>query len=236
MNRRLLLGITALAAIGLIVTVSFTPIAGAIVGSLLLAITGGAASKWVLRVGGLVVLLTIAFAPLLTSRYHEQFATPHAPVKQIPLLPQNFNFRVQVWRTEFIPVLAKHITTGYGPEPPPRLAFSFTESIYITLMLRGGLPLLLLYGGLMLTLALEARARRDDPNPERAAIARLMFIVIVLTVFMEVPTNYFVNAGFPFLLWTLAALMMGGKQRRGLAPLRARGSGGGNPRSSVQST
>jgi hypothetical protein len=225
MSPKLLRVITALAAIGVIVTVSFTPIAGALIGSLAVAVTARQRNRWGTRIAALIVLLSIAFAPLLTSRYHEQFNV-RAPVKQIPFLPQNFNFRITVWTTEFVPVLAKHVITGYGPDLPPDLAFTYTESVYVTLLLRGGLPLLCLYAGLMVALALEARDLGDDPDPDRRSAAKVVFVVIILVVFMQVTTNYFVNAGFPHLFWILAALLMA-RQRtsvgRGspvVAPLR----------------
>ncbi len=213
MKPRILAGIVVLAGIALITTVSFTPIAGTAVGVLVLAVTARPRKRWVARAASLIVLLSVAFGPVLAARYKQQF-TLQAPIKQIPYLPQNFNFRITVWTTEFLPVLEKHLTTGYGPETPLNLAFSYTESIYVTLLLRGGLPLLFLYAGLMLTLALRARDLRADPDVERRAVARTLFVVIILVVFMQMATNYFVNAGFPFLFWILAALLTAGTGSR----------------------
>ena len=42
----------------------------------------------------------------------------------------------------------------------------------------------------------------------------MLFIVIILVVFMQMTTNYFVNAGFPFLFWVLAALLTAGTGTR----------------------
>jgi O-antigen/teichoic acid export membrane protein len=214
MKLRILAGIVVLAGIALITTVSFTPIAGTAVGVLVLAVTARPRKRWVVRAAALIVLLSVAFGPILAARYKQQF-TLQAPIKQIPYLPQNFNFRITVWTTEFLPVLEKHLTTGYGPETPLNLAFSYTESVYVTLLLRGGLPLLFLYAGLMLTLAWRARDLRDDPDIERRAVARALFVLIILVVFMQMTTNYFVNAGFPFLFWVLAALLTAGTGNRG---------------------
>ncbi len=213
MKPRTLAGIVVLAGIALITTVSFTPIAGTAAGVLVLAVTARPRKQWMTRIAGFVVLIGIAFAPVLATRYQQQFAGQIA-VKQIPYLPQNFNFRITVWTTEFIPVLVKHPVTGYGPNLPPNLGFSYTESVYVTLLLRGGLPLLLLYAGLMLTLALRARDLRDDPDAGRRAVARTLFVLIVLVVFMQVTTNYFVNAGFPFIFWVLAGLLTAGTGSR----------------------
>jgi O-antigen/teichoic acid export membrane protein len=213
MKPRTMAGIVVLAGIALITTVSATPIAGTAVGVLVLALTVRPRKRSVVRAASLIALLGVAFGPVLATRYKQQF-TLQAPIKQIPYLPQNFNFRITVWTTEFLPVIEKHLTTGYGPETPSNLAFSYTESVYVTLLLRGGLPLLVLYAGLMLTLALRARDLRDDPDPERRAVARTLFVVIVLVVFMQMTTNYFVNAGFPFLFWVLAALLISGTGSR----------------------
>lgn len=213
MKPRTLAGIAVLAGIALITTVSFTPIAGTAAGVLVLAVTARPRKQWMMRIAGFVVLLSIAFAPVLATRYRQQF-TGQITVKQIPYLPQNFNFRISVWTTEFFPVLAKHLTTGFGPDLPPNLGFSYTESVYVTLLLRGGLPLLLLYAALMLSLALQARDFRNDPGVERRVVAQVLFLLIVLVVFMQLTTNYFVNAGFPFIFWVLAGLLTAGAGNR----------------------
>jgi O-antigen/teichoic acid export membrane protein len=213
MKPKVLAGIVVLAGIALITTVSATPIAGTAVGVLVLAMTARPRKQWVVRAAGLIVGLSVAFGPVLAARYKQQFAI-QAPIKQIPFLPQNFNFRVTVWTTEFLPVLAKHLTTGYGPDTPANLAFSYTESVYVTILLRGGLPLLFIYAGLMLTLAFQARDLWRHPDAERRAIAQTLFILIVLAVFMQLTTNYFVNAGFPFLFWVLAGLLTAGTASR----------------------
>jgi O-antigen/teichoic acid export membrane protein len=73
----------------------------------------------------------------------------------------------------------------------------------------------------MIILALRARDLRNDPEVERRTVARLLSIVIVLVVFMQLITNYFVNAGFPFLFWVLAALLTAGTESRVRRPWRS---------------
>jgi O-antigen ligase len=206
MSRRLLVVVVALAAAGVVSTVSFTPIAGMVAGTLFLLPLARRPQRWfaAVAVGGAV--LAILFGPLIASRYHEQFAT-YGPVKQRPYLPQNLNFRIDVWTTEFVPVLKSRLTTGYGPDEPPNLVFKYTESVYVTLLLRGGLPLLVIYGALMAALALRARDVKDRDPPEARAVAHVAFLLVVLAFFMQTVTNYFVNSGFPFLFWVLAALL-----------------------------
>lgn len=208
-----LIWIVVLAGVALVTTVTITPMVSAAVGVLVLAATARPRRRWVTRAVGLIAFLGIAFEPILAARYDQQYAS-RPPGRQIPFLPETLNFRIDVWTNEFLPVLAKHLVTGYGPHTPPRLAFDYTESVYVTILLRGGLPLLFLYAALMITLALRARDRRNDPDVARRAVAQVVFLLIVLVVFAQLVTNYFVNAGFPFLFWVLAALLMGDSATR----------------------
>ena len=209
MKPRTLVWTVVLAGIALTTTVTITPLVGAAVGVLALAATARPRKQWVMRAAGLIGLLCVAFGPILAARYDQQYAF-HPPTNEIPYLPETINFRIAVW-TKFIPVVAEHLVTGYGPDTPQiNQAFSYTESVYVTLLLRGGLPLLFLYAGLMVALALQTRDLKNDPDAARRMIAKVLFLLVILIVFMQLVTNYFVNAGFPFLFWILAALLMGG--------------------------
>jgi O-antigen/teichoic acid export membrane protein len=213
MKPRTLTWIVVLAGIAQICTVTVTAIAATAVGVLVLALTARPRRQWAVRAAGLIVLLMVAFGPILAARYKQQYALA-APIRQIPYLPETINYRIAVWTTEFIPVVMKHLVTGFGPDTPPNIAFPYTESVYFTLLLRGGLSLLFLYAGLMLALAFQSRYRRNDPDPERRAIAQTLFLLILLVAFIQLITPYFVDAGFPFLFWVLAGLLMSGTRSR----------------------
>jgi O-antigen/teichoic acid export membrane protein len=66
----------------------------------------------------------------------------------------------------------------------------------------------------MLSLALQARDLRNDPDVERRVVGQVLFLLTVLIVFMQLTTNYFVNAGFPFIFWVLAGLLTAGTGSR----------------------
>ena len=206
-DRRLLIVVLVLAVIALIETVSFTPIAGAVIGALLLARRAGSSRRLLPRLIAFGAVAALLSMPLLASRYEEQFRS-QPPSAERSILPYNFDFRLEVWNSEFRPVLARHLTTGYGPELPPNLGFAYTESVYVTLLLRGGLPLLFIYLGLMMSLALEARERKRSDDADRQAVAGALSLVIAIGFFLMLATNYFVNAGFPYLFWALAALLL----------------------------
>jgi competence ComEA-like helix-hairpin-helix protein len=208
MHPKVLLGIVVLAAVAVINTASFTPIAGMVAGTFALVYMERRSRRLVGSLAVAVGVLAILFAPLLDGRYKEQFATQ--PPKSIPYLPQNFSFRIEVWRRDYLPLIDQHLTTGYGPGVAPEIQFVYTESVYVTLLLRGGLPLLLVYGGLMLAIGASARSLRYQDDSEQQAVARVLYVLLLLIVFMQLVTNYFVNVGFPHLFWLLAALLYGG--------------------------
>jgi len=206
-GRRLLIVVLVLAVIALIETVSFTPILGTVLGGLLLVRKAGGGRRWLPRLIAFGALAALLSMPLLASRYQEQFRS-QPPSAQHSILPYNFDFRIKVWNSEFRPLLARHLTTGYGPDLPPNLGFAYTESVYVTLLLRGGLPLLLVYAGLMLALRHDARDRRSSDDADRQAVASALSLIIAIGVILMLTTNYFVNAGFPHLFWALAALLL----------------------------
>ena len=214
MSRKILVGIVSLAGVALINTVSFTPIVGAIVGCFFVLRLAERPQRWVGAVAASVAVVGLMFAPLLASRYQQQFG-PQAPVQQYAYLPQNVNFRIAVWTDQYLPVVREHLATGYGPDHPTSIPFSYTETIYVTLLLRGGIPLLTIYAGLLFALALRAREVRHDSDPDRRALGRVLYLIVVLGLFMQLLTNYFVNAGFPHLFWILAALLFIEGNRRG---------------------
>jgi hypothetical protein len=99
--------------------------------------------------------------------------------------------------------------TGYGPELPPGALWQYTESQYVTLLLRGGFPLLIIYGLLNWTLFAEARRRSRWQGVDRV-IGRTVEALTVILVPMLVLDNYFINSGLAELWWILAGLLFAG--------------------------
>ena len=156
-----LLVVMGLAAAGLFATVTLTVIITAAIGGVLLAIWYGKIA-WVLPavlIGAALALL--AFGPSLQNRIDEQFGDA---VNRPAWVPDTMDYRYRLWRDQYLPIVRDgKWWTGYGPDSPPNLSFAFTESLYITLVMRGGLPLLLLYAALVLVLAGAAFRARGRP-------------------------------------------------------------------------
>lgn len=212
LGRRTLLGILALDGLTMGATVTVTPILGVTAGILALAF-------WYRRLGraalGLAVAATFAiltFGSAVSARIDQETGRSEVSGGGTP---STLGFRAHVWREQFLPVIDQHLATGYGPKLPPGSVWEFTESGYITLLLRGGLPLLLLFGWLMWTIARHSLTIDDDRRP----IARVMFIVVLLLVVMHGVANYFFDSGFPQLWWGLAGILLAGttESRRSVA-------------------
>jgi O-Antigen ligase len=208
LRRSILVPILALAVAALVQTASLTPLIGVIAGALVI----GYWSKRLARVlAGLAVIaavVAVLFAPLLGARLHDQFHA--APTTQrSAVVPQTIAFRYYVWSHEFAPILSRDLLTGYGPEPPATLSFGYTESLYVTLLLRGGLPLLLVYFGLVTALLVQMRPLLADPDVERRVVARVLTILFVMLIFMHLFISYFVDSGPPHVIWILAGVAFG---------------------------
>jgi hypothetical protein len=200
--RRTMLGIVALDAVAMGTTATITPIIGVIVGVLALAYWYHRLGRALLAVMVAALCAIVIFGPTVSARINQE----RSGAETNGGAPSTLSFRWRVWTQEFLPTIDQHLATGYGPDLPPGSTWEFTESAYITLLLRGGLPLVLIFGWLMWIMARLSRHRDDDRRP----VARSMFIVILLLVVMHTVNNYFFDSGFPQVWWGLAGVLTAG--------------------------
>ena len=209
MSRRELGVVLAIAGGGVIATATIAPIAGVVIGALVLGFWMRKLSKLVVGVAIGAMVLALLFSPLLTSRYDQQFGTGTVITHRPDYVPQTLWARYLIWTDQYIPALAKDERwfAGYGPGVPPEVDWPYTESLYITMVLRGGIILLAIYGFLMLALATRARAYTRSRDPTQRALARVVYLSVILLLFMHIVANYFVVSGFPHLFWPLLGLL-----------------------------
>jgi O-antigen ligase len=196
----LLVPVLVLAGIALVLTLTAAPLLGVIVGSVLLGL-------WLRRFGRVAVVVAaglsaavLLFAPLFQARYEQQFGTGGLGV------PETLAFRYDVWTEQYLPFLSERLATGYGPDTPP-VGWGYAESVYVTMLVRGGLPLLVVYLALMWVLLAAAYRSTSDDDPFQAAIARVLVVALVMLVFMHFVSSYFVTSGLPHLLWALVGVL-----------------------------
>jgi hypothetical protein len=200
------------ASIALVGTLTLIAMLGALGACLLLGYREGYLSRvlgWLVIV---VVTGVVLFAPFLSERYQDQFdATPlHSPAAQTDsFVPQTVRYRVRVWKNQYLPAMAGRYLTGYGPGVPPEVTWQFTESLYITLLLRGGIPLLAAFLALMVVVLAQCRALERSPSAERRAVAQALGAIVIVLFFMHVLNPYFTDAGLPHQFWILMGIVAG---------------------------
>lgn len=219
-RRRLAIGALAVASVCLVLTVTLAPMLGALAGALLLAWWYRRAGRVVAYAAIACTLLAVAFQPLLSRRTDDQFQARASSSAQYSLVPHTVSNRVGFWRDQYLPALQGRWLAGYGPQIPPEVTWRFTESVYITMLLRGGLPLLGLYAGLSLALALMAldlgrrapprvgeHAHEDELRLVERALGRGVLVIVALLAVLQLTAPYFVTTGLPHVWWIAAALV-----------------------------
>jgi O-antigen ligase len=205
-SRRMLVLTLAPALAALIQTASFAPLFGTIAGALLIGVSMGQGRRVLAWLGVAAVVGGMLFGPLLEERVVQQYRETTITQDQ-SLVPQTIEFRYRVWTTQFVPVIRENVIWGYGPTLPPRLFFGYAESLYVTLLLRGGVLLLLSYFAVMVALAMRARGAVRSEGLERRVVGRVVLAAVPLLMLIDVIATYFLDSGPAPLLWVLAGLM-----------------------------
>jgi O-antigen ligase len=220
MSRGALAMVVALAAAAALATVTLTVLLAVIAGAVALAVWYGGLSRVLPVLLILGALSWLAYAPSFERRLDEQFGDRG---HQRPAwVPQTMDYRYRVWRYQFLPVVSDgRWWTGYGPDLPPTIQFRYTESLYVTMLMRGGLPLLFLYVGLMAVLFMDSVRARGDPVPARRGAARVMAVALVLLIPMHSVETYFIFTGMATLFWITAGLALAGLSAPSAVPARA---------------
>ena len=206
MRRRTLLVTLAFALAALVQTASFAPLLGAFVGASLIGLLSAQGRRMLVWLGVAVVVGGLLFGPLIKERVSQQEASTNYTEDQ-SFLPQTIEFRYRLWKTAYVPVIEDNFVAGYGPNLPPGIYFDFAESLYVTLLLRGGILLLLTYLAVMGTLALRARGAMLAGEVERRVIGRAVLVTVPLLVLIDIIETYFLDSGPAPLLWVLVGLM-----------------------------
>ena len=211
LHRRQLVLVLTLAAAGLVLTAELSAMGGTVISLLVLGAWYGRlgrAVRWLL-VGSIGMLAT--FSAYLKGRFRTQFGTNVGSTRK-SWVPQSLDYRWQVWTRQYIPVIKQRPLTGWGPRFPLTISWPFTESQYITLLMDGGVVVLIAYVAMMIALYIHAIgvARMDgEQDTDRHALARALAVIIVVLMAMNTIFPYFTAGGLPEPFWVVAALVMG---------------------------
>ena len=217
MRRRYSVATLAAASVALVMTVTITTMAGTVIASLFIV----ARYRRRLLAPFLVamVVLGVAFSPLLAQRYHDQTTVAVGTVgaARNPLVPETVAYRWDVWTNQSFPTVRKHLLLGVGPNLPDTVAWRSTETMYFTLLFRGGVPLLALWFALAATLMFTASRVREAADPAARVAGRGLLVLVGTLLVMQLTQPYFTYGGLGHVLWLLAALVtterLGGNPR-----------------------
>jgi len=224
--RRWLLGIIILDALALLATLTLVSILGTIAGVTIVAIRTKHLRQVLIGFAVIGVLGAVFAGPHIQHRLHQQFYAPTVGSTVNPhhsRVPQTISYRINVWEHQYIPAIKHRLVAGYGPGIPPEVKWKFTESVYITLLLRGGIPLLAVY--LFWLAAVFIRGRRAehvDQSVEMRAVGMALTTIVPVMTVMQLTDPYFVDSGFPHVFWLFVALAAAAEvSRRRWAPAPA---------------
>ncbi|MBO1752655.1 hypothetical protein J4G33_12650 [Actinotalea sp. BY-33] len=181
------------AAMVLAVTITFfawVPVAVLVVGLAL-----GRLRRAAILLAAAGAVAAVVFATALDTRLEQQ-ATPATGTGD-GLLPQTVQYRILIWQRDYLPLLGRAAAVGLGIDSPESVQFTATENQYLTLVLRGGVGLLL--AAVLALASVGARALRTvrvTEGAERTAAATVLGILAFLP-FAAMVWPYVTNAGFP---------------------------------------
>lgn len=151
--------------------------------------------------GGVVFVL---FGSVLSDRLDRQL-TQSGPSSGTAV-PQTIDYRFTVWTEQFLPKLSEFWVTGYGLDLPSGIDWQHTESAYITLWLRGGLPLLALHIGVMVQVFRQAGVAGRLSGPGEAPVATTVRTLVVALMIMNFVWPYSTNSGLLQPFWLLVGV------------------------------
>jgi len=206
MRRSYLLLVLLTSGVALAYTATLAPITGIVFGLLLLGWFTGRLPGILLSVSAGCFVVAMAAAPHLVQRLENQFQ--HTGANGDVAVPQAIQFRLDIWQHDHLPALAGYWATGYGPEFPEEVSWRFSENVYITLLFRGGLPLLAVFLAMLWMIGTEAHRQRGSSDPLNAAISKVVLTTVILLIPMQMIAPYLTLGGITHLFWVLVGLMV----------------------------
>jgi hypothetical protein len=218
MSRAALLVIVAIDTAALVLALTVTVIGWVVLAVLLVAVRRGRVAQALLLLSAVAGLSMLLFAGPISQRIQAQSTRTATTVNasSSTLLPQTLSYRISVWQRDYVPLLERAVPLGVSNELPASVVFKHAENQYITLVLRGGVLLLLGAVSALVLIGRELqRAARDPGLVGTVAVAALAVLVLLPVAAMIWP--YLTNAGFPQAFLALAGAVAGVHRARAVA-------------------
>ena len=139
-------------------------------------------------------------------------------------VPQSIWWRWRVWTDDYLPLLGRdrNWLGGWGTGVPSSVAYPYTESVYVALLVRGGVIGLALFLALIAAGAMTAwrsTARVDAVERLLGLFVLGTTVVVLICGFVE---QIFLDVGAPHLYWVGLGLLAG-RATQTIPPLRGVG-------------
>jgi|NGEPerStandDraft_6_1074524.scaffolds.fasta_scaffold27653_2 hypothetical protein len=219
LSRRVIFFVLALDALGLLLSAELSAMIALVPAGIILGVWSGKL-KFLLRWGLLVILLLgISFGSYLQQRLSTEFFTSAGSGRSV-FVPQTLQFRFNIWTQQYFPAIREQIFNGYGPTFPSSIVWQYTESQYVTFLMWGGIPLLVIFIAMMWALFARARAlaRPEGTDSSRWAMARAVALLVVATYFIDSVYPYITSGGLPQALFALVGIMVATEHRAPRTP------------------
>jgi hypothetical protein len=210
MRRPSLVVVLAAALATMVLSLTLAGFFGVVAGALMLGWWAGRLRPLLAGLAAAMVVAAVLFWPFLAPRFEFQFGG--GPSDRNPLVAESIAYRFDVWTNEYLPAMSGWWLAGYGPQAPPEIHWKATESQYVALVLRGGLPLLALYGALVWGLVVRAGGLLHHGDVEQRVLARVVVATVVVLLPMQLVFPYFTDSGLPQLFWLLPAMLVAGPE------------------------
>jgi len=208
-SRRAVGTILLLGAVSLILTAEISAIAGAIGGAIVLGVWAGRRKLMVRWLITGVIVAAVFGGSYFVKRFDSEFVAA-AGSNRNPLVPQTISFRWQIWTGQYFPAIGERPLTGWGQTLPDSITWPFTESQYLTVLMAGGIPLLVVFGGEMMALYSQSRrqARQTDleDSATPAALGNAVAALVIVLVPMDIIYPYVTSGGLPEPLFVAAGI------------------------------
>jgi hypothetical protein len=215
LGQRLLLAVVVLDAVALLRTVTSGASTALAVTCVLLALVSGRLRNPLVFIPAVLLVAVVVAGSVFAPRYREQYHS-ETGVRSHGIIPRTIVYRYNIWNDEYLPVLRQsdRWIGGFGPDVPPSARWRYTESVYVTMLLRGGVILLFIYVAFMVRLAIEGRWLVRAGPPLEAVIGSATVAIVAVLAVTQIIATYFTTSGTPQVVWTLAALVAAAGARR----------------------
>ena len=205
--------VAAITGAALLSTATIGPLIATVLGGLYLSWKRGVLHVVLAALVPVVLIVAIAFGGTLSGRASQQYSSS-ASGYRIPLLPESISYRYAIFHEQSEPALAGRWATGFGPNLPVQLTlgnFPFTETAYVTLLLRGGVPLLCIFILLLLVVGRAARdAQRRASTDFEWSVATVVLTMTVSYLILQLIESYLLDSGPPHAYWAVVGIMLAG--------------------------